>query len=266
MTAYCSSPTQLLLVLNARTLDFMDARQNFRVASFEMNYPEVREILGAQPTKDGSYDSSRFFGPRAVTIAGSIVPTATMSRGRALDDLAFFVDQSARPVLFYQIDPDQTPRAIGLRAAALAAPYANTQVSTFTLSWKAPDPLSYSSTQTKVSLAGTGSTTITPGGNFRAWPTFRMHGPCTNPIVSITSQPTGAFAMLFTTIAAGHYIDAAMDTHIVNDDTGANPSNLVDQTQTTWPSLAAAANTVTFSAGGTGTGTGLDITWRDSWL
>jgi hypothetical protein len=266
VVAYCSSPAQLLLVLNARQIDFMDAAGNYRVASFELTFPETRELLSAEPARDGSYDSSRWFGPRVVTIVGSIVPTPSASRGKALDGLMYFLDQSARPVLYYQVDADQPQRVIGLRAAALSAPYTSPQVSAFTLSWKAPDPLSYSAAQSTASVGPGASATVTPAGNIRAWPAFRIHGPCTNPVIRVTTAPTGAFAMVFTTIAAGHYVDAAMDTHVVEDDTGANLYNLVDQTQTTWPSLAPAANTVTFVAGGTGTGTGVDITWRDSYL
>lgn len=264
--AYCPSPAQLLLILGSRVIDFMDEAGGYRVSSFELALPEVREILSAQPAKDGSYDSTRFFGPRAVTIAGSIVPSPNHSRGFALDQLMPFVDPSARPVLYYQVDGDQPQRTIGLRAAALSAPYTNATVSAFTVSWKAPDPLSYATSQTRATIPAGGQLTVTPGGNFRAWPTFHIRGPCTNPVVSVTSAPTGKFAMVYTTLAAGEYVDAAMDTHTVIKNDGSNQYNLVDQTQTTWPALAAAANTVTFTPATSGSGSGVDLIWRDSWL
>jgi len=139
-------------------------------------------------------------------------------------------------------------------------------VSAFTVSWKAPDPLSYATSQTRATINPGSQLSVTPGGNFRAWPTFHIRGPCTNPTVSITSQPTGKFAMLYTTLNAGEYLDAAMDQHSVIKNDGSNLYNLVDQTQTTWPPLAAAANTVAFSPATSSSGSGVDLIWRDSWL
>jgi phage-related protein len=202
-----------------------------------------------------------------VTIAGSLVPSSRGSRGAALDNLAYFLDQSARPVLYYQVDDDQAERVIGLRAVGLSAPYSNPTTSAFTLGFKAPDPLSYSVAQSSVTgIAPGASATITPGGNFRAWPSYRIHGPCTNPVINVTTAPTGKFAMLFTSLTAGQYIDADMSGHTVIKSDGSNLYNLIDQTQTTWPSLAAAANTVSFAPATSSSGASLDVTWRDSWL
>ena len=157
MAPYCSCPAGLRLDntgsgLAYATLDLMDDANGFRVDSFDPGFPTVREVVAANPTQPGEYDYTTFFGPRAITVTGTLVPSANQgSRQGALAELNYWcqpgVYQSStsswvpfRPRLIYCIDPDQATMFFTVRGSQLSAPVSDAHFTAFTVSWVAADP------------------------------------------------------------------------------------------------------------------------------
>src|SRR5215471_10021442 len=112
MTDYCDTPVTLLLQNFDTTgalveqLDLMDQANGYRVASVDIGFPTVREVVAALPTRDGDYDTTRLFGPRTVTVTGSLIASAMGPRQQAWQTLAHWAQPRLRPTLVYQIDPN----------------------------------------------------------------------------------------------------------------------------------------------------------------
>lgn len=145
---YCTTPLVLQLVpQTGPTLDLMDERNGIRVESVDLGYPNVRDDVVNRANAHGTFDYTKFWADRVVTVVGSAVPSPAGSRTKALDSLGPFLDPGARFVMRFQFDADVPIRYVTLRASAFSAPFTNPAVSAFTVSWKAPDPIIYNVTQ-----------------------------------------------------------------------------------------------------------------------
>jgi Phage tail protein len=296
MTAYCSTPAVLTLTLGSTVLDLMDQANGFRIGEVDLGYPDVREDINLRPDQHGVADFTQFFGARAVTISGAIVPSSTGSRQKALQALAPFLNPAARPVLTYQIDGDVGPRTLTLRPSDLSVPVTNPQVSDFQVGWKAADPFAYdANVQTAivwVTVAGGGRQynlvfprVYPPGGvsqartynlgSFDVYPTLTFYGPMTGIQVTWTalSTPTITGYFLFQpsyTIPAGSFVvvDCKNRTAFLNGD----PANSVYSrlgylSSGFWPYIPAGGSTIwSLSANNTSAASQVQIRWQDAYL
>jgi len=301
MVAYCTSPAVLVLQLFdgagnlLESLDLMDQANGYRVESFELGFPTVRAVTSPLPTRDGDYDTTALFGPRTVTVAGSLIPSQMGVRQQAWQTLAHWLQPRLRPQLVYQIDPGMPQYAIGLVGATLAAPFTNPAVSKFQASWVAPNPAGYSTVQNSFTIqpqstsavsgrtypltfprtypappaGGSGIGTVTNNGDFPTWPIFRIFGPCTGPAVRWVT-PAGP-AVVFTTglsINAGDYVEVntANQTAYVNGLTTADRYSYLDFTQTTWQPFYAGQTTIRFAPATWSSPAQLLVLWNDATL
>ena len=305
MAHLCGSPVQLVLTLGARTLDLMDAANGFAIDTVDIGFPTPNEDTSPIPQRDGEWDDTRFFGPRAVTIAGSIFPASFGSRSAVLDRLAPFLAQTARPTLTYQIDADQAPRFVTLRATALSAPATNPAVSAFQVGWKAADPAAYGANLNQVVIAPTaaifGRTYTHPQGaaitNTSGWqpprvyphtsgainvdavnagtlstpPLIVVQGGCTNPVVyndtvnGVMAVGTSAQPL---TLAPGATLTIDTRNRLVY--LGSDPTNTrynyVDFSRSSWWLLAPGDNHLRY-APDTATGASTaTVSWNDAYL
>lgn len=272
MSAYCGMPNTLRLeafnsagALTA-SLDLMDEASSYRVATLEVGHPIVREQVAALPTRDGQADYTRLYGPRVVTVTGSFVPsTAGASRQKALQALAWWCQPRLRPRLVYAIDADCAPMWLGVRGSQLGSPHANVQVSPFTVSWVASDPIARAlTTQTAtINVGDTGN--VVNAGTYRAWPVLDIYGPCTNPVVTWVTPAAGAVVFSGLTIAAGHFVrvDTAAQTALL-DGTGASQYPLIDFHSTRWAGLEPGSTVLRFTASALGAPPRLVVNWADS--
>ena len=283
MTAYCGTPTTLVLQLLDNlgnivdSLDLMDVANGYRVDTLDVAFPAVRAVTAPLPTRDGDYDTSWLFGPRTVTVSGSVIAAAQGSRQTNLAVLARWTRPRIRPRLVYSVDGDP-PLWLGLRGAQLSGPHSNPFASQFQVSWVAPDPIARSLTQhqTTISPAVTisgrtynltfprtypaggaqGMVTVTNAGTYGAWPLVRFYGPCTAPALRWMTPPpqgeSGQGAIVFTnacTVNAGDYleVDALAQTALTNGNPAASRFDLLDFTQTTWAPLYAGNTQLQFA-------------------
>jgi hypothetical protein len=190
--SYCDVPAGLRLDQYAntdgtgglvKTLDFMAEGNGIRVSSFDLGFPTVRETVAAKPTTNGDYDYTWLFGPRVVTIAGSLIPSTFGSRQAMLAELMSWLDPSIRPVLVFAIDPTEATQQITMRGSQFSAPVSDRMVTAFSASWVAPDPAFESFGAKTVEVDAGGTAEVVNEGTYRAWPTFTVYGPCAGPVL-----------------------------------------------------------------------------------
>ena len=294
MSAYCGVPLRCVLSLPGRVLDLMDAGQGFRLASLDLGYPTVREDANDSPDQSGSTDNTRLFSSRAVTIAGSIVASATGSRSASIALLAPFMNPAARPVLTYQLDADAEPRTLVLRAADLSAPLNSLNVTAWSAQWKAPGALANGLVEhsamcgpsflivagRKYDLAfdrvypaslPASSVVVVAEGDYPTPPVFTITGPATGASITVADDTAGTSASINLqddyTVPAGHYLVIDCGARTIVDDTGANVYGDALDTFATWPTFIPGNETVvSFLATGTAASTSLAIAWFDRWL
>ncbi|HEY2300784.1 MAG TPA: hypothetical protein VGH66_02770 [Acidimicrobiales bacterium] len=305
MIAWCGTPAQLLLTLGALRLDLMDPANGFAIEQVDIGYPTPRDDTSAIPDRDGEWDDTAWFGARAVTINGTVVPSAYGSRSTVLDALAPFLAASARPTLTYQIDGDVAARYLRVRATALSAPHSNPAVTAFQLAWRAPDPIAYGTAMNQVSLipvsslagrtyttpqgaAITATSGFTPPryypaisgalqvdavnlGALNSAPLIQISGVCSNP--AMWNDTVGAVFVVGTdaqplNLRAGEVltIDTRARTVYLGGDPNNTRYNFVDFSQSVWWALIPGSNQLRFVPETAGTGATAVVTWQDAYL
>lgn len=272
MTAYCGTPSTLRLeALDAAgaltaSLDLMDEASSYRVTTLDIGFPTVREAITARPTRDGDLDYTRLYGPRAVTVTGSFVPsTGGSSRQRAQQGLTWWCQPRLRPRMVYAVDTDCAPLWLGVRGSQLAAPVFHAQVSHFTASWVAHDPIARALTPSSVTLNPGVNGTATNAGTYRAWPVLDIYGPCSNPVVTWVTPAAGAVVFAGLTIAAGHFVRVDTDAQTaLLDGAGASQYPLIDFHNTRWAGLEPGNTVLRFTASSSSSPARVVARWADS--
>ena len=272
MSVYCATPATLRLETLDGTgtvtasLDLMDDSYGYRISTLDVAFPTVRADVAALATRDGDYDATSLYGPRAVTVGGWFVPSAHGSRQKALEALAWWCQPRLRPRVVYAVDADTPPRWLGLRGAQLSGPTSNAHVTQFTVSWVAPDPVARVLTPSTVTINPGASGTATNGGTYRAWPTLTVYGPCTNPTVTWVTPAAGLVVFSGLTIATGHYVtvDTNTQTCLVDGDPNQSVYQYLDFHSTRWAGLEPGATTLTFTASTSSSPARVVVSWADS--
>jgi hypothetical protein len=291
----------LLLRLGDDTLDLSDYTNNgVFVGKVDIGAPAVREVAYDLPDRDGTLDLTTYVGARLITLSGQIIASpAAGTRQQILDRLSFYCRPGSRPTLTVKLN-DDVPRTIGLRGDQCAAPIERPGRCPFAASWKAPDPRFYaagpdgqpavssvtvyppmSATQGRAydlvfpriypsNWGGSGLAVLDVAGDYPTWPTYKIFGPCTNPIIR-TSDPAGnASCVAFTalTILTDDYveIDTAARTVRLNGDPVADRYSTIDVTRTIWGPLHPGDPTVTFNAATFAAPSQLLVEWTDAYL
>lgn len=289
------------LVLGTLTMPLEDEAGGWFMTELNLGYPEVRDVVTNRPDQDGVDDRTRYFGSRAISATVKAVRWA----GATLDDVATrfapFMVPSARPVLHYVLDRPGTPeRVVTVRAAGYGFVIDNDQERDIHLQWIAADPVArdpnvqtvttwagastgagrrYNLTFPRVYPAGGGgpvAATATPAGDVPVWPTLRIYGPVTAPVVAFTrGATTYGFAMLPSmTVSAGQYVevDCAAKTAFLNGDRTRNVQTFIDwaailATNGGWPQLVPhQTTTIQMSGSSTSGSTQTQVSWQDGYV
>ena len=261
MAPYCATPAGLRLdlvdtdgVTVTKTLDLMAEENGVRVSSLDVAYPTVREVTAANPTDNGEFDYTSLFGPRVVTVAGTVVPSAFGSRQAMLAELSSWCAPWLRPHLVYCIDPTEATLWLTVRGSQFTAPVSDRTVTAFTVSWVAADPMAQTLSATTLELAPGQTATARNDGNFPAWPTITLRGPCTDPEVAGV-----AFSGLALGSAEHVVISPRNRTVYLMGDPRRPRYGLVDFARTRWRPLRPGDNEVSSSAPAT-------VEWRHTYI
>jgi hypothetical protein len=272
MTVVCTTPSTLRLeLLNAagtvtNTLDLMDAANGYRVQTLDIGLPTVRQISAALPTRDGDYDVTHLYGPRTVTITGSFVPSSAGTRQDALAALSWWLSPRLRPRLVYAIDVGETVLWLGLRGSALTAVHSNPTVSTFNVSWVAPDPIARALAASQITINPGATGTALNHGTYRAWPILDFYGPCTNPALLWTSPAGGQVVFTALSVPSGQYleVDCKSQTVLLNADVTQSRYQYLDFSNTRWAGFESGSTTVQFYVSSSSAPARVVVTWADS--
>jgi hypothetical protein len=179
----------------------------------------------------------------------------------------------ARPVLHYVLDrPGASERTLALRASAYSMPIVGGNQRDIQLQWEAPDPIAYDVLTRTVTATPATAAAISPNGDLPASPLFRITGPITAPVVTLTptSGPAWTLAFLPTfTVAAGHHVDIDTDDRTIYYDSNPAQSRLasLDWSQSSWQWVAnGQATLMALSGSGTTGATQVVATWNDGYL
>lgn len=260
------------------------------VSVLDLGFAEIREAAEARPDTDGVIDQTAFIGACVVTLSGTIVGTASVTRQAVLDRLKTFLWPGRRPYLVFQQEPYSDVRRIRLRAKSHGAPISRPVTADFVVSWSGPDGVQEAyeeetttfSASTDVEAGFTfdisfdlvfpesppvGVTTVTNDGNVNAYPIVRLYGPCTGP--KVENQTLGRKIELPSlTIAAGDYIelDTRAKTIFLLGDPDQSVSNFFDFDVSDWWWLVPGDNDLRYYPTTSDPGAAAEITFRPNWL
>lgn len=242
------------------------------VATVDLGYPVVRQAVADRALTSGTVDLTAFAGARAVTIDVQVNGSETgghptLTTGQLVEQLASWMRPDLRPRLTFRRAHDGALRRIDLRPNDMAVdnPWEDIGWVRVQLGFVAPSGLvEADSASTAAVTGGTGSTTASNGGSALVFPTVRVTGPITNPVVA--NSTTGRQFKLSATIPAGQWVDVDMVNRTVLRDNGANWRQYVDASVSTWWWLRPGSNTVALSGSSTSGATRMDVTWRDGWV
>ena len=132
------------------------------VTSFEISFPSVREVVTARALTDGSIDTTRYLGPRAVTVAlrlnQKIMPTQVL-----LDMLMPYLSPRVRPRIVWRVEsPSVQPnptfvRSLMIRGADAPLVIEGPKYQTIVLQWVAQEPYSEALDETCAVAVTTGT-------------------------------------------------------------------------------------------------------------
>lgn len=107
---------------------------------------------------------------------------------------------------------------------------------------------------------------VTNNGNGEAWPTIRVYGPCSNPV--LFNSTLGAQLVINYTIADGDWLTIQTDPRVgrgiwLNDTT--NRNRVLQWPSSRWWWIAEGANTIVAGFSAVGPTAHVDVSWRDTW-
>jgi hypothetical protein len=283
---------------NVTTLD-LDNWQNNGIAiiSKDLGSPTVRETVQDMPIMDGSDDQTRYLGQRVVALTGKTFNIPGQSGSAAFNMLAPFLDPKSRSTLTYQLDDDVSPRMLtGMRSSNWAKIRTSPIAFSFSLQWKA-DPAALDVNQQAITIGSPGpgssqgrtyprtynlvypTTTGASGighpvsnGTYTTWPTYRIYGPCTNPIVSMlnSSGVSIGYIRALMGVPAGQYLEINTAKRTVMLFTGASPGanryNTLEFSTLVWRPLSPGSNTIFFNASSFTPPSNCVVLWNDAFL
>jgi hypothetical protein len=252
-----------------------------KCVSYDLGFPDVREVAQDIPSQSGQNDDTEWFGGRTATLNltvkdGTLAGFGTLSRHQWIDKLRALARPSLRPWLYIRCEGWAQERRMRLRANAYSCtvddkgkvkipvtltyrvPSGTMQAVTATTGTIYPlaatsglaFPISWDSTGVSFAPGASPNTAIlTNDGTETAYGLFRVYGRGSNPI--LTNKTTGAVVVLTTPVASGHYVDINMADRTVYLDSDPSLSlyGALDLTRSTWWGLQPGANEVAFTIG-----------------
>ena len=278
------------LELGALSLDLDDCTSGLEVTKFDPGYPAVREVSNNAADRDGAIDQTQLFGPRVISLDGILKPTDAISKVGLLQKLMPFMQASARPMLTWQLYPQDDPLQAQVRPAQLSQALTPMWSDTFSAQWVAADPKWYSSSQQTVTISlaaagvegrtynlvfnrtypltggGEGVVLVQVGGSVPTPPTFRIYGYCVNP--RVINQTTGEQLSFIGTVDPGDYllVDVGQRLVLLNSDPAASRYSMLDYLNSSWWLLQPGPNQVRYTADAVQVQSQVEMTWRNASL
>lgn len=248
--------------------------------------PPVRAELTDRDGADGSYDNPAFYSSRLVVLTGHADAPSQAAMLAAKERLLAVANGLRAGLVELEVAEATGPRSAWVRRADAKTKDEGARAFSWQLSLLAPDPRKYGPAATVASglPAGggvltfpltfpllfvgaggaTGVVTVTNAGAYESWPTLRILGPVTDPVVeNITTGHRLRLAPL--SLGAGDYLDVDMDARSVLLNGSASRRGAV-AADSDWWSLAPGDNAVRFGAAAYAAAAQLQLTYRPAWV
>lgn len=269
--------------------DLDDLSSGVIVSQFDPGWPEIRKVEQDMADRDGEFDQTRHFGPRVISMQGTIYPPAGVTRESVLQRLASYCGAGQRVLLTWEPEPGVGQRQAWVRCDGFTGPYPQPGWIDFSVQWKAASSYLLSPVQQEVSMAlvatkttggrtynlsfdrtypptigGAGVGIVTNGGSAPTWPLIRVSGDVYD--AQVINLTTGQALVLSGEIAADEYLDVDMGRHTAMLNGTTSRPDLIDWQATSWWNLPPGNSDVQFTAVTmSGNPTALVI-WQDSFL
>lgn len=250
--------------------------------SYDLGFPDVREVAQDIPGQSGQIDDTVWFGGRNVTLNltvkdGTLSGWGSLSRHQWIDQLRAFCRPTKRPWLYVRCEGWPQERRLQLRANSLSCTVDDKGkvIIPVTLTYRVPSGTMQAVTDTTGTIYPVGasagisfpiawpntpgigfapgsapnSAILTNDGTETAYPLFRIYGQGYNP--AIIKRSTGDMVALNTTVPAGHYVDINMADRTVylDSDPGLSQYGTLDLARSTWWGLDPGDNDISFVVG-----------------
>jgi hypothetical protein len=267
-------------------------------SSIDYGWPAPRAVENNMPNSDGIDDLTQFWGDRAVTWTGFIVPNRESPYPALVwDKIRALAAPARRPWIYFEENGWDGERRMQLRGDVLTSPLARDfgPVITASAAWKAPAGVSESADQASSPIAagvGTGglcvtntgycfttdpcaftipqgyvgtTTEIENEGNVVVYPTIIIVGQVVNPAIINMTTKQGIY--LNGTVNPGQvlWIKCHDRTIYENNDPTLNKLSLYDYTKSSWLTLAPGMNQINYTFSGSAAGT-CTMQYRHRWI
>ncbi|AGM09049.1 phage distal tail protein [Amycolatopsis keratiniphila] len=246
--------------------------------------PAVRLTLTDRPERDGAFDAPSYRSPRVITLEGTAVAPDRISKERAKDRLAAVLNDGSRLFPLVVTEPHVVRRAMVRLSGESKILDKKAGAFEFSVQVTAPDPLRYSA-ELRVATCplpsaagglkfpltfpldfGTGATggrlSLENTGTVAAWPTWKIGGPCADPVI-INTQ-TGEELAFQIQLAAGEVLVVDTDARTVLLQ-GLASRRSVMLPHSRWFPLGRGGIDIAFRAAAYDPATRLTAEWRDAW-
>lgn len=294
--------TALRLEYPGGSLDLDDTDNNgFAISDVDLGFPPVRPVSSPLPNQDGTFDQTKNFDARTVTLTGALVPTfdGTKSRSKVFDSLVPYLTPGIGATFVYCLDDDMTERRLDYQyPTQLGNPINHPKNATnFTVQLVCPNPIAYEQEINEVDIpfatlssSGVGfpftfpltfptggfvggDATVVSGGTYPTWPTLRIFGPCENPAIywldPTTDEPLDIQVVFQSlTVNDGDYVevDTRAKTALLNGLPASSVYNFLDFNATTWGQLQPGTNLLRFTPDTASGACICQVRWHDSFL
>lgn len=269
--------------------DLDDLSSGVVVSQFDPGWPEIRKVEQDLADRDGELDQTKFFGPRVLSMQGTIYPPAGVTREAVIQRLAAYCGAGQRVLLTWEPEPGAGQRQCWARCDGFTGPYPQPGWIDFSVQWKAASSYLLSPVRQSVSMVlvatttqggrtydlnydrsypatigGSGVGIITNGGSAPAWPLVRISGDTFR--AQMTNLTTAQALVTAGEIAADEYLDVDMGAHTAMLNGTTSRPDLIDWQATSWWSLPPGNSTVEFTAQQMSGNPTATVIWQDAYL
>jgi hypothetical protein len=246
--------------------------------------PNVRLTLTDRPERDGAFDAPSYRSPRVITLEGTAVAPDRISKERAKDRFAAVLNDGSQLLPLVVTEPHVVRRAMVRLSSESKVMDMKAGAFEFSVQVTAPDPLRYSAelrTATcplpssaggvKFPLSfpldfGPGSSggrlSLDNAGTVATWPTWRISGPCADPV--IVNTQTGEELAFQIRLAAGEVLVVDTDARtVLLQGLASRRSAMLPHSR--WFPLLRGGIDIAFRAATYDPAARLTAEWRDAW-
>lgn len=213
------NPGQMFFRLEEPNLGVLDLTcdNGYVITQYDLGYPNVRPVVYDIANDNGTYDITRYFGARTVTLDIALRATVDVegkqpmgvSEPELRDRLLAYLQPGRRPTLVFQEHTDSRVRTMMLRAESASLAVSQPQFNKLSVSWVAPRGVIHSYGKNCVNWTFDASNVdplnfaLTNAGNMPAHWTAQLNGAVYYPKFTLHPGTSRARSIQLEYVSAG---------------------------------------------------------------